>query len=167
MSELPPSADNPYTSPVAPTKDAMGSAMISGKTVEMLRQTRPWVIFMSVLLFIGSGFAILGGACVGLTGIFATAGAGAMAGGLPALLSIVYLLMGLFYFVPAYYLLRYGTQIGHFMYDRQQHQLDAALEAQKSFWKFVGIATAVVLAIYALVLIGALIFGGITGAAGR
>ena len=48
---------------------------------------------------------------------------------------------------------RYADRIRDFLVQGQQHQLDAALEAQKSFWKFVGIFTLVCLCLYPLILL--------------
>lgn len=123
------------------------SVATTPKTVAMLRQTKPWVRFMSILMFIGAAFTIIFSAVVGVTGI---------ANGEAAFLlfMILYLLMALlFYIFPAVFLFRYANRIRDFMAQGLSENLDAALEAQKSFWKYVGILALVVLCIYAAILI--------------
>jgi len=124
-----------------------GLAIITPRTAEMLRQTKPWVRFLSVLGFIGSGFMVLGGG---------VALVGAIISHRPQLLAfaLVYPPMGFLYFVPSFYLHRYASRIGSYLAQGRSAQLDAALEAQKSFWRFVGILTLVILCIYILILAG-------------
>ena len=72
--------------------------------------------------------------------------------------------MALFYIVPAFFLWRYADRIGLFVRDRSTGALASALEAQKSFWKFVGILTLVVLLLYAMGIIF-VVLAGIAGMA--
>ena len=64
--------------------------------------------------------------------------------------------MALIYIFPAVFLWKYADRIAVFMRERSTGALASALEAQKSFWKFVGILTAVVLAIYAAIFVVAI-----------
>lgn len=113
----------------------------------MLRQTKPWVRFMSVIMFIGSAFMVLGGA------MMLAAGAAGAPGVPGAIAGLFYMVLAILYIVPAVFLWRYADRIGAFMLQRTPHTLAHALEAQKSFWKFVGILTLVILCVYAIVLI--------------
>jgi len=150
------SSDNPYQSPEVASKPSDGGGWDSSlnSAADMLRKTKPWVRFMSVMMFIGSAFMALGGA------IMMAAGA-ARAPGMPgAVFGLVYILMAILYIIPAVFLWRYADRIGSFMLRRTPAELTHALEAQKSFWKFVGILTLIVLCIYALIAIFG-IFGAI------
>lgn len=120
----------------------------------MLRQTKPWVRFMSVIMFIGSGFMALGGA------IMMAAGAAGAPGVPGAFLGILYILMAILYVIPAVFLWRYADRIGSFLLQRTPGALAHALEAQKSFWKFVGILTLIVLCVYAFMLLF-VVFAGV------
>lgn len=115
-------------------------------TVEMLRQTKPWVRFLSIMGFIGAGMMILGGLIMGVAGA---------ASGRPEmlLLCILYPLLGLLYIFPALFLHRYASRIAEFLLYGQSEHLDSALEAQKSFWRFSGIMTLVILCLYALAIV--------------
>jgi len=86
---------------------------------------------------------------------------GARGSGIGAVLGVTYILMGAIYFVPAYYLRNYGRRIGQFLRNGSMMLAEAALEAQKSFWKFVGILTLVVMGLYVagivLVMVGGML----------
>jgi len=150
------SSDNPYRSPEVASKPSDGGVWDSSLNgaADMLRKTKPWVRFMSVIMFIGSAFMALGGA------IMMAAGAAGAPGAVGAFLGILYILMAILYVIPAVFLWRYADRIGSFLLQRTPGRLASALEAQKSFWKFVGILTLIVLCIYALIALFA-IFGAI------
>jgi hypothetical protein len=66
--------------------------------------------------------------------------------------------------VPAWYLFSYAGALGSFLQGGAVAELEAALDHQKSFWKFVGILTLIsmvlaVLGIVAAILIPALFAG--------
>jgi hypothetical protein len=111
------------------------------------------VFFLAILGFIGAGFMILAGVIVGLA---ALAGAGGGIG--EAMVLVIYIPLGLLYIIPSVYLYRYSARIRDFVLFRRTDQLEQAIEAQKSFWRFVGILMAVILGIYAVVLVGMLLF---------
>jgi uncharacterized membrane protein len=101
-----------------------------------LQQTQPWARFMGIMGFVSVAFMIVAGVAGGAIGI-ATQNPQA------AILLIVYPLMAVLYIFPSMYLLRYSNRIREFVVQGQQTQLEAALEAQRSFWKFVGVLTLV------------------------
>jgi len=150
---------NPFQSPVTPVEQplGMGGAQPSERTMQLLMQTRPWVKLISILMFIGIGFMLLGAVFLFVAGaaMFDSPAQGVAMGG-------VYAVMAAFYFFPARFLMRYASHIQAFARDGTTEQLDDALEAQKSFWKFVGIIAAIVTAIYAVIFIVAIAAGGLS-----
>ena len=86
--------------------------------------------YISVAFMIGIG--IVAGLAGVATGDIATAS-----------LMIVYPLMAVLYIFPSMYLIRYSSRIGDLVASGQQHQLVAALDAQRAFWKYVTILTLV------------------------
>lgn len=144
-------SDNPYKAVQA----AAFSSEIGGvdpkldRSVNMLRQTKPWVRFMSVIMFIGSGFMILGG-LVMMIAIPTMGGPNPVFG---LALGFVYIAMALIYIMPALFLWRYADRIALFVQDSSTDSLGSALEAQKSFWKFVGILMIVVMVLYAVLIV--------------
>lgn len=117
---------------------------------DILRRTQPWVRLMAIMLFISVGVMILSGLAVGSLGLFS---------GEPRMtaLMVVYPLIGLVYLIPGIYLTRYASHIGGYLGNPQSAQLELALDAQRAFWKFVGILTMIALVLTLLGLGGALL----------
>lgn len=136
-------SDNPFQAPpvMHPSK-APDSFQGLEETAEMLWKTRPWVRFVSVMMFIAS-LLMIAGAVFGLV-------LGNIGGrqGAPVIFSLVYVVMSLMYAIPASYLWAYADRIGVFLADRTTVSLARALQMQKSFWKFVGIALIIVVCVY-------------------
>jgi len=130
-----------------------GDIAVTPVMLEHLQATRPWVRFMSVMLFISVGLMFLGGLLLMAT--LASAGRG----GPPAAIGLLYWLLGLVYIAPAIFLNRYATSIRELLQGGGASPMEKALESQKSFWRYVGILTVVILCIYALILLIAILAG--------
>lgn len=158
---------NPYLAPAPPasyetaaqapygtTPDDRG-AQVSDAAVAMLQQTRPWVTFLGVMCFVGSAFMLLGGILVMAAGALAPTGSA-----IPStLLGAVYIPMAFLYIYPGLKLRAYGGAINRLVANRTSADLEAALAQQKSFWKFAGIVTLVIIALYGVAFIGVLVVG--------
>ena len=122
-----------------------------------LNQTRPWARFMSIMVFIGTAFMVLGGLAlflVGITGNLVTAGNntfGQIPGGGFGV-GLIYLVMAVLYVPPGIFLSRYASAIKALESTRTSQALDKALKYQKSFWRYVGILTVVCLVVTAAAL---------------
>jgi hypothetical protein len=157
---------NPYQAPHAQTAGAAPAAwspaggVVPATIVEALRQTRPWVIFLSVLGFLGSGAMVLGGIFIMITGFAASDVAGASPlGFITPFLGLVYILLAAVYIVPSILLWRFGASIGQFLLRSDMETLSDTIVRQKAFWRFVGIFTVVLMAIYFLAIIAGVIAG--------
>jgi hypothetical protein len=117
-----------------------------------LQQTQPWARFMGIVGFVMVGLMVLIGVAAGAAGI-ATGDAEA------AVLLVIYPLIALLYIFPSLHLVRYANRIRDFVAHGQQSQLEAALEAQRAFWKFIGIVTLVTILMTVLILIAAMVIG--------
>ena len=148
-----PAAAGPYAQPgYAPLSYAspgQGVVMVSERGLELLRQTRPWARFISIMMLIGGAlYAVFG--VIGLVGTLAASSrgtsflAGQMIGA--ALVAIVYIALGT-------YLGKFATKIGQVVNARRSEDLDAALDAQRSFWRLSGILMAIGLGIVVVVLL--------------
>ena len=107
-SEGTPASVNPYASPTAPTEqgsDEGEDGAITPTTRRALAETRPWVLFLSILMFIGAGFMLL-------AGFFFLVGSLMGGIGIGGLFAVVYILSAVIYLGPAYYLLMYAQRIG-------------------------------------------------------
>lgn len=162
---------NPYTAPAPEAsygnpppggfgygggeRPAGDRAGVSDVAVEMLRQTKPWVTLLAVMSFIGSALMLLAGLFMIVAGAFARS-SGPFP---PALLGAIYLPLAFLYIYPALKLWLFSSAIGRLVASRSAADLEAALLQQKSFWKFLGILTVVMIAVYGLVFVGALVVG--------
>jgi hypothetical protein len=161
---------NPYSSPavhdpLAP--GAFGETPVSTAAIQQLADTKPWVRFLSVLIFVGAGFLVLAAAGMLIAGAAGTAMAmpGRSSGfpaGMGVGLAILYALLAFLYIFPGIKLWKYADHIAVLVRTRRDSDLVAALDQQRSFWKFVGIMTIITLVIYVFVIVAVVI----TAAAG-
>jgi hypothetical protein len=163
MESTPPA--NPYSSPAANLYGATsgGNAdAVSPSTIALLSGTKPWVRFMSVLMWIGVAFMLLAGAGMGLVSVMGaakSASTGPFGGAEFIVLAVIYGVMAFVYIFPAIKLWKYANRIGSLGSTRSVVDLDAALNEQRSFWKFVGIMTIIMISLYLVAVIGFVAFG--------
>lgn len=145
---------NPYHNQT----DSLANIPVTPLMIEHLRATKPWVRFMSIMMFISVGFMFL----AGLAMMFMSS---PMGGRGPQffgpVMGIVYFVLGGLYLAPAFFLHQYASAIQDLLRGGGDVAMETALGSQKSFWRFVGILTLVILCIYALVFVFA-IFGAMT-----
>ena len=146
-----PAMDNPYTPSGIDPMATAGGATVSQGVLNALAGTKPWVRLCSVIGFIGAGLMVLFGLVMMVGGgflSFAGSDAGMPFAGFPVVMGVIYLLLAFFYFFPALKLWKYGSHIVSLLGSGSTLDLEAALDAQRSFWKFVGILVCVVIALY-------------------
>jgi hypothetical protein len=122
------------------------------RTIDLLRQTRPWARLIAVMIFIGSGLMLLGG--VGI--LFAS-----MMGPrnqMPGAIGLAYFALAALYIAPAVYLNRYCSRITQVIALRRDDLLEQAIEAQKSFWKCCGIMVLAVIGLYVVGILFMILF---------
>ena len=149
-----PQADLNPSSPLQPT------ARVPEGAVELLRQTKPWVRLFSVLGMIGVllmalvalAITLMGFGPLRFTPFAARFGFG-----------FLYLLLAGLYVPPVLFLHRYASRIRDLMDDPSAPNLEEALRAQKSFWKYLGIFAAIGLCAYVLIVVGVLAVGAVMG----
>lgn len=143
----------PHPYPQAPTATPTQGG-VSANAIDLLKQTRPWVIMMSVLSFLGAGFMLLAG-----LGMFAMALITPRGGAQQAMLGVVYVPLALVYVYPAVKLWSYGSSIARLTATQATADLEQALEHQKSFWKYCGILTIVMVVLYIFAIIAVVVVG--------
>ncbi len=132
---------NPYQPPSAPTQNqwANPQGQVSGGVIESLRKTRPWVLFLAILGFIGTGFMVLG--TLGMLAAFSKMG-------MPMGFALLYLLAGAFALIPAVLLVRYSSAINRLMHGGGVAELEQAVDAQRVYWQTMGIMVIVGFVLY-------------------
>jgi hypothetical protein len=133
----------------------------SGAVIEQLRRTKGWSRFLGIIGYISCGFIVLAGIALALNGLVMGSAMG-VSKGFIVLMSMFYFVIAASYFYPSFKLNQYASRIGKLVQQPTEDNLVSALDAQRVFWKFVGIFMMVTLIIYALVFIGLIIFGAAT-----
>lgn len=158
-------SEHPYRPPVS---DVGGlSSGISGDSpglspgaLDALRKTRPWVLFMSVMILLACALLLLGAVGTLIVGSFG----GAPGGGVGVItLGVVYLIMAALYLYPATRLFRFAAAIRKVRGADQAAAVEDALRQQLAFWRFMGIVSIAILIIYALFFLIVIVFGIATG----
>lgn len=133
------------------------SILLTANGRKFLNQTRPWARFLSIMVFIGAAFTLLGGLMVilvGLTGnLFGTeSGAFDQLPGGGFALGLIYMVMAVLYVPPGIFLSRYASAIKYLESTPTSQALERALKYQKSFWRYIGIFTVIGLIVLAAVI---------------
>lgn len=166
---------NPYQAPQMNDPSSMGGMGGPGNgpndaalmaILDSMKKTRPWVLFLAILGFLGAGGMVMLGLMMMAMGSAMSSLTKAMPG-FGAWIGIFYIVLGGIYVVPSILLFRYGSSIGDF--SRSGGSLDAlagAVQKQTTFWRFVGIGTAVLMGLYVVaIVIGVIV--GVATAVGR
>jgi GYF domain 2 len=153
---------NPYAPPQADLREvrpgATFQAAVPSEVVEALRQTKPWARLLAVLGFIGIGLMVL--ASVAMLAFESSMKIG-LPRGFGVGMMLVYLFMAGIQFPAALFLNRYASRIGDLLGSQAPGDLQEALVAQKSFWRYIGILTLIVMCIYILIIVFAVVGAGI------
>lgn len=135
-------------------------AGVTERTVTLLGHTRPWVLFLSVFGFIMAGLFVLGMVIMLFASMMgpATAGAGSV-GPIGVIAAAFYAAGALFFFFLALYLVRYAGRIARLRASRSASDLEAALDAQRAFWRLLGIVVVAGIVVYFALIAVAIGFG--------
>lgn len=129
--------------------------------IAKLTQTQPWLRFVGIMMMIGAVLMILGGTACTLLGALTLAEvipSAQGAGGAVLLgIGILYLVLSVIYFFPARLLLNSARAIRTLANAPEGAAVIEALEAQRRFWKFIGIFIIGILAFYLLAIVAAII----------
>ncbi len=158
--DLPGIMDNPYQAS-SHSAYPTSSGSVTPATLQALAGTKPWVRLCSVMGFIGAGFMILVGLLMMTTGAMVGMSSEQAAGlaGLPVVMGITYIVLSIFYLFPSIKLWKYGSAIVRLMSSGSTADLEAALDQQRGFWKFVGILLIIMIAFMLLAMVGGVLVG--------
>jgi hypothetical protein len=132
--------------------------------MEALKKTRPWVLFLAILGFLGAGAMFLLGIGMMIAGAAMSSFSKGPFDKFTPLLGIVYLVLGGFYVVPSVLLWQYGSSIGDFSRSGgTADTLATAVQRQASFWRFTGISMAVMIGLYVVGIFVAVVVGVAAG----
>lgn len=127
---------------------------ITSEGAGYLKTTYKWASFLAILGFIGSGIICL--IAIGILIVSPFLGSSSKFGsamGFPmTLIGIVYLLLGVLYFFPAYYLYNFSNKMKVALELNKQEELDNSLSNLKRMFKFLGIMTIVLISAYLIMI---------------
>lgn len=132
-----------------------GPGGFSPAVVTSLRRTRPWVRLLGIVGFVSAGFMLAIGLVAGVVGVLTQ--------NLDIGVLVVYSPLALIYVFPSLYLFKYASRIRDFCTSGDPLELELALDAQRAFWKFVGVLTLVSLVLTVVLVVVAVLFGVVAG----
>jgi hypothetical protein len=119
-----------------------------------LGEAAKWAKFLAIVGFVFCAFMIIAALFAGsmMNSVMSSAGAGVfgMFGG--GFITALYLFGAVLYFFPCLFLFRFASQIQEAIKNHEQIKLQQSFKNLKSFFKFVGILTIIVIAIYILLI---------------
>lgn len=135
---------------------------LSNTAKDYLIQTKKWTNFLAIIGFVFISLMVLGALFSSiLLSTFFGDEMGLMPGGFSTIIMVVYLLISLLYFFPTWYLYKFSKKTNEAIANNSSTDFEEALRYQKSFFKFIGITTVIILCIYVLYfLVLGIFFGG-------
>lgn len=128
-----------------PGNQANNALTINTMAAAYLNETRSWGKFLAIVGFCFAALFVVLGFLV--DSIFSSLG---QENPFSGYIGIMYALMGLLYFFPAYYLYKFSTQLKTALAAKDTETLTSAFENQKSLYKFMGIFMIIVIGFYVL-----------------
>jgi len=121
-----------------------------------LTSTAKWATFLSILGFIGTGIMVFAGITMMIISPMSKLGSPF---GFPlTLLGLLYIVLAVLYFFPAYYLYNFARKSKVALYNNDQEELDESLMNLKKTFKFLGIMTIVLVSAYIIMIPAIFIF---------
>lgn len=140
--------------------DSLFELQIDQPVTNYLSETAKWGKFLAIMGFIGCGLLLLVGIFAGslMASLSSIEGAGMSSTFLMAL----YIGIALLYFFPCLYLFNFASKMQKALRSNDQIQLTESFKNLKSCYKFMGILMIIILALYALIFIGGIIFAAMS-----
>jgi len=125
-----------------------------------LRDAARWAKFLAIVGFVFCGLIVLaalfaGSILAGSIGAMSGSRSGASMGG--AMVSVVYIGVGLLYFFPCLYTFNFASKMQVALRNNDQAHLNVAFKNLRSCYRFMGILTIICLCLWALGIIFAII----------
>lgn len=124
-----------------------------------LRETRKWAKFLAIMGFIAMGFMLIGSVVMFVI-------SGSMGSSMPFpmwIIGFIYLVLAGVYFFPIYYLFEFSNKAKEALDLRNTQTLTESMKCLKSHYKFLGIFTIVMLALYPIGIVVAIVVAASQG----
>lgn len=126
--------------------------VMGNDAIEMyIKETAKWGKFLAIVGYVVMGLLVLLAIAVmlGMSALSKTTGHNIF----PVWIGMIYILLAGVYYVPITYLYRFSVRAVQAVENNDEEEYTAAFENLKSLFKFLGIFTIVMFAIYALILV--------------
>ncbi len=135
---------------------------LEGITLLHLNEIRKWAQFLSILGFVAFGLLVTVGIILLTTSSFRSAFQYDQFGAMGPWIGIIYIVFAGIYFIPVYYLYKFSKIAKHSLLaigsaGSSNELMAQAISFLKKHFRFVGIFTIVILAVYLLAVIGVVI----------
>lgn len=150
---------NPYKAPES-TEPAPAAAAVGGvtpKTRELLGKAAPWLKFLTIINYIFLGILVVFGVIVAVSGSF-LGSFGENFGFAGPIIALVYVALAAVFFIPARALGKLAKASKKYKALGDAADLEAAAGAVRFLAKYFGVFTIVILSVYAVILVGAVVF---------
>lgn len=135
---------------------------INEKNKQDLLVAAKWAKVLAIFGYVGMGFMILGGLGM-LIGGSALGGSAASAGIPLSALSLIYFVIGAFYYMPVTYMYRMAKNLKEAVNDSTQTSLDLGISYLAKFFKFSGYMVIGIIILYVVIIIGVLVMTLVAG----
>ena len=157
--------ENPSDQPVAGA-----SLPLDPETKNYLFEAAKWAKFMGIVGYVFIGFMVLGAFFIGTFMSFLTRNATPQttdspfnSGMFSIVMGVYFLLIALLYYFPTRYLHQFGVKTQLALRTHEQFDFSEAFSKLKSFFKFFGILTIIMLVLYGAALLFMVVFGALMG----
>jgi len=128
------------------------SNSLSDSAKAHLLETTRWTKFLAILSFIFIALMLIGFIFMISAGSMMSSASSGM-GSSPWMITIVWLLLGLFYWYPSVMLYKFSNAMKDGLNTANNELVENAFRYQKNFWKYMGIFTIVVISLYLIVIV--------------
>lgn len=122
-----------------------------------LNETRNWTFFLAILGFIVIGLMILAGIIISL--VFTSLNTPKMPGILGIFYPFIFIIMGVLYFFPSYFLFQFSKYTSMTLRERSTELFSKAMKFLKYYYRYTGILVIIVIGFYVIFFVVALIMG--------
>lgn len=134
------------------------STGITTATKRAFQKAAKWSSFLAVVGFIGVGLMVLGAVSMMVFGS-AMSEFSQTAGFPSGVFGVIYLLVGGLYFIPILRLMRFANYTKAWLSSDSSSDLESGIQNLAGMFTFIGVLTAIILSLYALVIVGMFAFG--------
>ncbi len=145
------------------TEISLFELQIDHNVSSYLKETARWAKFLAIVGFICCGVMVLVALFAGsfiAAALRMTGGAAGM-GYLTGMISFVYILIALLFFLPCLYLYNFASRMQAALRSNDQEQLTKSFKNLKSCYRYIGIFTVIYLALVVLIIVANL-FGSVS-----